>query len=329
MRVLAPAKINLHLRVGPPRQDGFHPLLTWMVTAGLFDTLTFVRRPSGGQSTDEDSTAGPSGQHTDASRRSQFSLSSDHPSLPTDGGNLVVRVGTALADTRSRKGEAPVLRREGVSAFLIKRIPPGAGLAGGSSDAVATLTALNRLWKLDWSIERLAKFAEQFGSDLSFFFHGPSSICTGRGEIVRPIGPPAVKWAVLALPKFEMPTPAVYRRFDELSLGREEHLRDEPDFAEWATLAAKDLLPRLVNDLEPAAFSLRPQLGELRETLGRSLVRPVRMSGSGSSLFTLCDDAAEAQSLADRAREVGNVDSITVTLAPRVGEVVEEVRDES
>src|SRR5215207_9040421 len=115
MRLLAPAKINLHLRVGPRRDDGFHPLLTWMTTVGLFDTLEIrdnVDPPRGG--TIDDSATG-------------FALATDDPTLPTDARNLVVRAAAALADTRLRRvGEGP-LAKNAVSAFLHKRIPTGAG----------------------------------------------------------------------------------------------------------------------------------------------------------------------------------------------------------
>ena len=329
MRVPAPAKINLHLRVGPPRASdaGFHPLLTWMVTAGLFDTLTFVRH-AGRASRVENATGGTSSSSSASSPSSIFALTCSDPALPTDSaGNLVTRVATALADTLSRVGEGSTARgatraREtgAVSAFLNKRIPPGAGLAGGSSDAVATLIALNRIWDLRWSREKLRAFAAQFGSDLPFFFADDgSAICTGRGEIVRPIPPPdTCRWAVLVLPKFTSSTPAVYRRFDEMRLGEERSIVDEPDFAAWSKLSAAQLMPRLVNDLEPPAFSLRPELGELRAALEEKLNRVFRMSGSGSSLFSLCDSFDQAKSLAERTRNEMAIDAIAVEIAPKV-----------
>lgn len=325
MRVPAPAKINLHLRVAPPRRaDGFHPLLTWMVNAGLFDTLTFVRHaPRGGNEA-----VGDDASNDDPRRGTIFALSCSDPDLAVDAaGNLVTRVATALADTLGRIGEGSTARRASratetgrVSAFLHKRIPPGAGLAGGSSDAVATLRALNRIWKLDWSSEKLSAFAAQFGSDLSFFFaDSGSAICTGRGEIVRPIAPPeASRWAVLVLPQFPMPTPAVYRRFDEMNLGDERHVSEEPDWAAWSKLSAAELMPRLINDLEPPAFSLRPELGEMRGALEKTFGRIFRMSGSGSSLFSLCDRFDEAESLAQQARDEMTLDAIAVEIAPTV-----------
>jgi 4-diphosphocytidyl-2-C-methyl-D-erythritol kinase len=332
MRVPAPAKINLHLRVGPPRADdnGFHPLLTWMVTAGLFDTLTFVRHAGRSSHHGENATGGTSSSSS-SSASSIFALTCSDPALPTDSaGNLVTRVATALADTLSRVGEGSTARgatraRESgvVSAFLNKRIPPGAGLAGGSSDAVATLIALNRIWDVGWSREKLRAFAAQFGSDLPFFFAAAaddgSAICTGRGEIIRATPPPdTCRWAVLALPKFASSTPAVYRRFDEMRLGDGRSIVEEPPFVAWAKLPAAELMPRLINDLEPPAFSLRPELGELRAALDEKLNRVFRMSGSGSSLFSLCDSLDEAKSLAERARNEMSVDAIAVEIAPKV-----------
>ena len=329
MRVPAPAKINLHLRVGPARSDGFHPLLTWMVTVGLFDTLTLVRQ--------RDQPAGVSSD--DGFERDWFKLATNHLGLPVDEGNLVVRAANALADTLSRNREGPTAGREGVSAFLNKNVPSGAGLGGGSSDAAATLIGLNRLWKLNWPMDRLAGIAARLGSDIPFFFHGPSSICTGRGEIVRPIPAPMPKWAVLVLPNIEMPTPAVYRRFDEMKLGEtkleekkpeeiqfgemnlggEQFLSREPDWLQWVKRPARELLEELVNDLEPPSFAIRPELGRLRSDLERELGRIVRMSGSGSSLFTLCDEAAEAERLAGRASQMFKVDAKAVQLAPTIG----------
>src|SRR5438874_981037 len=214
MRVPAPAKINLHLRVGPRRDaDGFHPLLTWMTTVALFDTLTLVRRPSDVAARGD---------------RDPFVLSCDEPSLPTDGRNLVViaaiaPAGAAASEPASRAGDsrtgegstgvASTTASTGaastgaslsasasrVSAFLAKRIPSGAGLGGGSSDAAAALVGLNALWKLDLSASRLSAIAASLGSDVPFFLGGASSICTGRGEIVRPVARLDMKWAMLVL----------------------------------------------------------------------------------------------------------------------------------
>jgi 4-diphosphocytidyl-2C-methyl-D-erythritol kinase len=116
----------------------------------------------------------------------------------------------------------------------------------------------------------------------------------------------------------ELSTAAVYRRFDEMRLGREQLLRDEPDWLSWSRLPVADLMPQLANSLEPAAFSLRADLGELRQALERLLGRVVRMSGSGSSLFTLSENADEARSLASEAADKMNVRAIAVAVAPKM-----------
>jgi 4-diphosphocytidyl-2C-methyl-D-erythritol kinase len=132
---------------------------------------------------------------------------------------------------------------------------------------------------------------------------------------------------VLILPGTEMPTAAVYRRFDELGLGGEDRfgrdgeVADEPNWREWAALGAVPLLRRLVNDLEPAAFSLDPALGRLRSNVESQLGRPVRMSGSGSSLFTLFDARDEAEAAAASVGRVQGVRGSAVEVAPPTGDL--------
>jgi 4-diphosphocytidyl-2-C-methyl-D-erythritol kinase len=209
-----------------------------------------------------------------------------------------------------------------IAVALGKKIPVGAGLGGGSSDAARTLLALDALDvpdnRKDFSdrqalsgrqalstgraAEDLSAFAARFGSDLSFFIVGNgSAICRGRGEQVTPIAPPAARWAVLILPGESMPTPAVYHRFDELRLGRAEDVERDPDWNAWVKMPAEYLLGCLVNDLEAAAFAIAPRLGVLRVDAEQLLGRPVRMSGSGSSLFTLYDAEDEARDAAELA----------------------------
>jgi 4-diphosphocytidyl-2-C-methyl-D-erythritol kinase len=174
----------------------------------------------------------------------------------------------------------------------------------------------------------LSAFAGRFGSDVPFFVRaafpppagGPSAVCTGRGEVVTPVTPPAARWAVLVLPEVPLSTADVYRRFDEMGLGRREDVdaAAAPDWSNWSRLSAKELLPRLVNDLEAPAFSLRPDLADLRTAAERALGRTVRMSGSGSSLFTLFDSRADADAAAGRLRDAFCVRAEVVELAPRV-----------
>ncbi len=305
MRTIAPAKVNLHLRVGPPRADGFHPLLTWMVTIGLFDTLELER-----------------------TRGQGVRLICDRADLPAGPSNLVCRAAMAMIERGRQRleGSAAAAGADestpmvgGVQIRLTKRIPVGAGLGGGSSDAARTLFLLNRWWQLGWSQAQLVQQAAALGSDVPFFLHEPSAICRGRGEQVQPIASPAPRWLVLLSPPFGCSTPDVYRAFDQLE--PVPGWDTEPDWAAWTQLDSTRLLPLLVNDLEPAAFIVRPELGKLRDRTERLIGRTVRMSGSGSALFTLFDDEAEAREAAVRAeRELPDLRARAVELCPNLDE---------
>jgi 4-diphosphocytidyl-2C-methyl-D-erythritol kinase len=277
LTVRAPAKINLDLRVGPVRADGFHPISSWFVTVGLFDELTF-----------------------ESAERDEFVCSD--ASLPTDERNLVVRALAAVAH--------PPLR-----VTLTKRIPSGGGLGGGSSDAAATLRALIELKHLD--ADRAGTLAASLGSDVPFFLSPPSALCTGRGEVVTPLPVPGPRAALLFLPPLQLSTPATFRVFDTLPPPPGLHAPGVAfvHYSASAGCVASDLLSTLANDLEPASFSLHPDLDTLRMKLERDLKRSVRMSGSGSTLFTLYDTLAEAEEVAGR---VGGCGALAVELCPKV-----------
>lgn len=288
MQLQAPAKINLFLRVGRPRADGFHPVLTWMTSVALFDTLTFER-----------------------SHHAGVRLTADLANLPCDAGNLIVKAASALLATGASGG---TLSPHGADIRLQKRIPIGAGLGGGSSNAARTLEALNVLWALGLPDEAIFHLAASLGSDVPFFLHGPSAICRGRGEQVQPQFPPRARLALLIFPGRPMPTGPVYRRFDELHLGIDT--ADEPDWRALAALPALTLLPKLVNDLESAAFDIDPALGRLRSESEQLLGRCVRMSGSGSTLFTLYDDDADAAYAARKLKDETNTETYIAELCP-------------
>ena len=317
MRLLAPAKVNLHLRVGPLDPSGYHPLVTWMCTAGLFDTLTF--RPVEVSSSSASSRA--------------IALRCDDATVPCDETNLVYRAALALkgAATSAAPHASATPEQSGVRAApprigshsaveiaLEKHIPTGGGLGGGSSDAARTLLGLNRLWQLGEPPERLHALAATLGSDVPFFLHGPSSICSGRGEVVTPAPLPRARWALLILPGVAVPTRDVYAKFDELRLGDVGFGEAQPPWQEWADLSAGPLLSRLRNDLEPAAFALVPQLGRLRDALELSLARVIRMTGSGGTLFTLFDERQEAGVAAQFVRTRHMLEALAVELAPTI-----------
>lgn len=296
MRVYSLAKINLHLRVGPKRSDGFHPLVSWMVAVRLFDILDFTLDTAG-----------------------RVDLSCPHPAVPVDDRNLIVQAARIMQvqQTQNPGGETSVSPIEpgarGVRIELSKVIPMGGGLGGGSSNAATTLKALNALWLLNLSQERLSALAGGLGSDVPFFLEGCSSICTGRGEIITRVKSPKACWVVLLLPEISMPTPAVYRQFDQMPTCPD--FDQAVDWAQWCTLSAEELLRKLQNDLEPPAFALCPNLGFLRETAQALVARPVRMSGSGSTLFTLFDTKDEAIAAAALIQRKQSVRTVVVPIA--------------
>jgi 4-diphosphocytidyl-2-C-methyl-D-erythritol kinase len=347
MRALAPAKINLHLRVGPVLADGFHPLSTWMCTTSLFDTLEIQRAGGGGISLTIDvPTNVPTNGRQSASPtgitvgEAGFGGSSGGQAggergksvtVPTDGTNLVARAASLWVMARHGTGNNGPFADGGISIVLRKSIPVGAGLGGGSSDAARTLIVLNRLDNAGLSPAQLAELGATLGSDVPFFFHGPSSICRGRGELVTPTAPPTIaRWAVLFLPDISLATAHVYKRFDEIKLGSDLGLGSgatlgtevEPDLSTWAKLPAVELMDRLVNDLEAPSFDVCPSLGTLRTQLTQATGRTVRMSGSGSSLFTLADDKATAVGLVEGARRVYEGRFEVVQLCPKNDDVL-------
>jgi 4-diphosphocytidyl-2-C-methyl-D-erythritol kinase len=180
VQVWTPAKVNLFLEVLGRRPDGYHELATLMMGVNWFDTLEFIERPG-----------------------TDVVLRCDTPDLSTGPDNLVVRAARLM---QSRLGVTA-----GVEIRLFKRIPMQAGLAGGSSNAAATLAGLNLLWRLGQDASSLATWGAELGSDVSFFFHGPAAWCTGRGEIIEPTPLFGRLELVLACPAVGLSTASVFK----------------------------------------------------------------------------------------------------------------------
>ncbi len=182
MRFLAPAKVNLSLRVLGRRPDGFHELDSLMVRVSVFDALEIERTSSGG-----------------------LEFSCDAPDVPADDSNLVVRAARLFCTTT---GAAPDLR-----IHLQKEIPHGGGLGGGSSDAASTLVALNTIFSLGLSKDALAGMGAQIGSDVPFFIYETDARIGGRGEVVTPVSPVGKLPLLLVKPPFGVPTPWAYQHW--------------------------------------------------------------------------------------------------------------------
>jgi 4-diphosphocytidyl-2-C-methyl-D-erythritol kinase len=182
---------------------------------------------------------------------------------------------------------------------LQKRIPPGTGLGGGSSNSATTLMLLNELWSLELVPERLAALGAEIGSDVPLFFHTPLCVVRGRGERVADLPRALTGWAILILPPVCSPTGEVYAAWDRM-----EARSTRPALEEVLQHAdrVETLMPHLFNDLEAPACAVTPALAGLAERLDRLAGGPVRMTGSGSAFFRLFDERAPAEALAERVR---------------------------
>ncbi len=279
LTVQAPAKLNLSLAVLARRADGFHEIESLMVPVSLADTLHVRSTEQAGvrlRVTFEGELAAGPGR----------ALARD---VPADGRNLVVRAAERLAR------EAGVTT--GLDVDLVKRIPSGAGLGGGSSDAAAVLMAAARLWSLDWPADRLARIGAEIGSDVPWFFAGGPAIASGRGErIDRVAGLPPLA-AVIACPSTGLSTAAVYGRCVPDASRRGEAARLAVALSSGGLQAG---LPFMSNALEPPARSLSPEVDGLLEALDRAGGFAPRLTGSGSACFTLSRTTGEAEDIAAR-----------------------------
>lgn len=273
LTVRAAAKINLHLGVGAPRADGFHPLDTVYQAVSLYDDLTVTAADTWSLSTVVDPSLGD-------------------VELPGPGANIVDKVAALL---RAEGGGGPVVGRVEIS----KAIPVAGGMAGGSADAAAALVALDRLWDLNTPDVTLLELAARLGSDIPFSLVGGTARGLGRGEVVIGVDDPHTwSWVVVPDPG-GLSTPAVYRNFDVLF----PDASPEPAPADRLLKALASGDPRAVaaalhNDLQAAAIDLRPDLGDLiargeSEGALRGLV-----SGSGPTCVFLCESPAAAREVA-------------------------------
>jgi 4-diphosphocytidyl-2-C-methyl-D-erythritol kinase len=269
--VHAPAKVNLFLEVLGKRDDGYHELETLMVAVNLYDTLVFQEDESGA-----------------------IEFRSDDAAIPQGPQNLVVRSALLLRE------EAKV-RGRGAKIWLRKRIPVAAGLGGGSSDAAATLAALNTLWKLGLSLPELAGLGARIGSDVPFFFHTPAAVGRGRGELLTPVSLPRPLHLVLVCPTEGVSTAEVYRNFS-LSDPAGRRLI-EPILKALARGDSVALAKLLFNRLGATACQLCPDIAAAHDALRETGLAGPLVTGSGSASFGLATDRRAAVEAARTIRE--------------------------
>jgi 4-diphosphocytidyl-2-C-methyl-D-erythritol kinase len=262
MQVLAPAKINLSLKILGPRSDEFHEIETLIAPISLYDELKIERRTS----------------------KQGIEFCCNDPSVPQGDDNLAVRAARAFFKKMKIKS--------GVSIELKKKVPHGAGLGGGSSDAASTLMALNELFETKLTREALAKMAESIGSDVPFFIFQSAAICRGRGELVSPIKLRKPLFISLLKPQFGVSTAWAYQRW-----------RSAPEVPGVSYTAQEFAGRTFVNDLERSVFEKFVFLAELKVwLLEQPEVEAALMSGSGSTVFAVMREGADAELLAKRGR---------------------------
>jgi len=262
MQVIAPAKINLSLRILGRRSDGFHEIETFIAPISLCDEIYIEQR----------------------SAKQKIAFRCDDSSVPKGKDNIVVRAANVFFEETKITG--------GVSIVLKKRIPHGAGLGGGSSDAASTLLALDEIFDTKLPREALAKMAEMIGSDVPFFIFRSAAVCKGRGELVNPTRLHEQLSLLLLKPEFGVPTPWAYSRW-----------RDSREIPGVFYRAQQFTRQSFVNDLERPVFEKFVFLAQLKMwLLEQPEVGTALMSGSGSTVFAVIRDNTDVNRLAKRAK---------------------------
>jgi 4-diphosphocytidyl-2-C-methyl-D-erythritol kinase len=278
------AKINLDLRILGTRPDGYHDLRTVFNSLLLFDNVTVT------------------------ARRGPLAVTCDEPDIPTDQRNLVWKAASLLHRTATGKSSPP----RDIAIDLRKRVPPEAGLGGGSSNAAMTLLALNKLWKLDLDLATLTRIAGRLGTDVPYFLVGGTALGLGRGDDIYPLANLPPVHVVILRPGFGVSTNDAYKWFDEES-----------------RRAVKDPAPRVIppgwpawsatlrNDLEAPVIRHHPAIGRIRQSLLDAGAAFAAMSGSGSAVFGLFERADAARRTANDLARPGWLSLHTRTLDRR------------
>lgn len=251
--IKAPAKINLTLDVLGKRSDGYHEVEMVMTTIDLADRLEL-----------------------NEVKEDRISILSHSRYVPGDERNLAYQAAKLL---KERCGI-----RQGVEISINKVIPVAAGLAGGSSDAAATLKGLNELWQLGLSIEELAALGSEIGSDVAFCVHGGTALARGRGEKITKLSPPPSCWVILAKPSIGVSTSEIYGNLD---ISRIPHPDTEAMIRAIQEKDYEGVCQNMGNALESVTLSMYPEVLHIKNQMERFGADSVLMSGSGPTVFGL------------------------------------------
>ncbi|MXP22892.1 4-(cytidine 5'-diphospho)-2-C-methyl-D-erythritol kinase [Gordonia sp. HNM0687] len=291
--VRVPAKVNLHLGVGPLRDDGFHDLVTVYQALSLYDDVRLSPSSELRVTTRGDGAA----------------------DVPGDSTNLAAR---AVAEVARRADRSPR-----VAIDIDKRIPVAGGMAGGSADAAGALVGAVNLWGLDIGRDELTEIAAGLGSDVPFALHGATALGTGRGEQLMPILARGEFHWVLAIARSGLSTPAVYGELDRLrgnrSVSDVEARRPDDLMAALTSGDPRTVAPLLHNDLQPAALSLQPVLRRtLRAGIDAGALNGI-VSGSGPTCAFLCADETSAVNVAAELSGAGVARAVRTATGPVPG----------
>lgn len=264
----APAKVNLALRVVGRRSDGFHLLWTVLTFFPLYDTLRISHSATA------------------------LVLTCDPPVTDHPEKNLVWQAAKRLQQETGYQ--------QGATLHLSKRIPHGAGLGGGSSDAATTLLALNKLWKLKLSLPQLLQIGVQLGADIPFFLGGSSALAEGIGECLTSLPHLATAELVVVNPGFVLATAKVFQKYGHQKADLDWRATPEYHLPESHR---QTVLPLLVNDLEEVATQMVPAIHTIADALQKVGASATLMSGSGSSLLGVFSENRSATEAAQRLRQ--------------------------
>lgn len=299
VHVRAPGKINLRLRVGPARADGYHPLATVFQAVSLFED---VRAQIA-----DDIAVTVSGRHAHL--------------VPTDERNLAHRAAALLADATGTSA--------GVHLHLTKGVPVAGGMGGGSADAAATLLACDLLWGTGLDREELGHLAAELGADVPFALTGQTALGLGRGDVLTPAMARGRYHWVLAVRETGLSTPEVFTALDESGTIPPNRRVSIPPSMMKALLSGdpRALTRHLVNDLAEPAMALRPQIGEVIAAFEDTEALAAIVSGSGPTVAALAPDHTAAVGIAEQIRAAKVTDEVLVVHGPVPGaRLTEQVR---
>lgn len=249
----APAKINLALNVVSKRKDNYHNLHMVMTTIDLYDRILIEKIG-----------------------KNKIVLTTNKHFLPTDEKNLVYKVAKIIKE----KYKIDM----GLKIHIEKNIPVSAGLAGGSSDAAATIRALNKMFKLNMSISTMIDIGKEIGSDVPFCIYNKTAIVEGKGEIIKPLLRPPRCWVVLVKPQFGVSTKAI---FEKIEMNKIKHPQVESVINAIKNQNYQVLCNNIGNSLESITPKVYPEVADIKEKLKLLGSDAVLMSGSGPTVFAL------------------------------------------